>query len=472
MKDTLMKYFLGFLIVILLFSAQSRLGQSLDSSKVQKLMELGFYPYPSLADLEINSLPDSLLQVTHLSSSDIDLNFSNTGDLGWINDVAIQNKVLLIGEEHYHQVIANLRNRLVFYLNTIDTYPLLVMEAQYSYTPYYNYFLNLPDDNEAEVYFSKTLYNMVGSEDKRDLLHHLRVWNQTHPLKKIFIGFSDIEHDYATTLSQVIIPYFKSIDTQNYRDRKTQSLQEIAKLLPHFFKLLETAKEKGLRGEYPFITPQFIQNVLLNLQSTYWAYEFEFNTYRQKAIIRNLTDQDFLGSFLVKGKAVIYGGSFHMTTHYSYPEHLNFFREGSYLAEDFPLTKGKVYSISFHSFARSLEKMADRSIDSCLKQGSYYISLVKKWQTAHNEKLIDANDNLLDFQMNDLHRLILRKALKAGNSPLLVNSIDWNEMLAIAEKRDAGAFNDLKGWKDDYIRYDAHIFIPCSPFITAAKKIP
>lgn len=73
-------------------------------------------------------------------------------------------------------------------------------------------------------------------------------------------------------------------------DRKTQSLQEIAKLLPHFFKLLETAKEKGLRGEYPFITPQFIQNVLLNLQSTYWAYEFEFNTYRQKAIIRNLTD--------------------------------------------------------------------------------------------------------------------------------------------------------------------------------------
>jgi hypothetical protein len=311
---------------------------------------------------------------------------------------------------------------------------------------------------------------MVGTEDEHNLLTLVRTWNKRNPTKKITLGFSDIEHDFQTTIKQILIPYFRSINDQPDSEMQASSFRKLGEQLPHYYALLEKAKEVNLIGEYPFITPLFISCVLRNLESTYKAYYFQFDYYRQKAIVRNLTDPDFLGSFLISGKAIIHGGNYHATTHFNYPDDANFYREGSYLSEDFLPTKRKVYSISFHSFSRSLGQMAHIDVDSCLQQGSYYISLVKQMQKAFKEKLVKEDEPLFDFKMNDLHRLIMKKALQENGSPFLVRKMNWDALLNIAVKSDSNLYNDLENWENDYSRYDAHVFIPNSPFVTAVKR--
>jgi len=217
-----------------------------------------------------------------LSSAGINNNFSNTTDLAWLQDIGHRNKVILIAEEHYHQTIADFRTRILFYLNTIDRYPLLVMEAQYSYTAYLNYFINLPGDREAEKYYSDVIYDMVPTQDALDLMRLIRKWNKEYPIKKITLGFSDIEHDYRTTIKNVILPYFKKINNEPEPETNNLSIKDLGGMLPHFFTLLDKAKKTNLIGGYPFITPNFIGNVLTNLESTYKAYYFQFDYYRQR----------------------------------------------------------------------------------------------------------------------------------------------------------------------------------------------
>ena len=311
---------------------------------------------------------------------------------------------------------------------------------------------------------------MVTTVDDYNLLQHIRQWNKIYPSKKIRVGFSDIEHDYKTTIKNVLLPYFKNIDKNIKIDVDNLSMKDLGDLLPGFFDLLEKAKKINLVGAYPFLTPGYINNILVNLESTFKAYYYQFDYYRQKAIVRNLTDLNFFGNDLITQKVLMHGGNYHMTTHFNYPDKANFYREGSFLADEYEPTKGKVYSISFHCFSRSLGNAADIDIDSCLQQGSYYISLVKQWQRAFNAKLVDRDKYLLEFKLNDLHKLILKSSILLGNQPILINRFDWPSILEIAKKTDGNLFNELNNWSDDYSRYDKHIFIPGSPFILAMKK--
>jgi len=311
---------------------------------------------------------------------------------------------------------------------------------------------------------------MVTTEDEINLLHQVRDWNKLNPAKKITVGYSDIEHDYKTTISKVLLPYFINIDKKINIDVQNLSIKDMGDLLPQFYSLLEKAKQINLTGDYPFITPAYINNILINLESTFKAYYYEFDYYRQKAIVRNLTDTNFFGSFIISHKILLHGGNYHMTTHFNYPDNANFYREGSYLANDFEPTKGKVYSISFHCFSRSLGKAANINLDSCLQQGTYYMNLVGQWQKVLKDKIVDADQFLFDFKMNDLHKLIFKKSYMFGYQPILINKFDWLSILDLAKKSNSNLYHDLKNWSEDYNRYDKHIFIPGSPFIVAVKK--
>ena len=456
--------------LVFFFLSTSLICQNADSTIKQKLLDYGLYPYPPIEELQKNIFSDSLIKAQPLSNQDINNDFTNTEDLHWLKEIAQQNKVILLAEEHYHQFISNFRNRILFYLNTVDYYPLIVMEAQYSYTGFINYYLNIEDDKVAAKFYNEYIYDMVTTEDDYNLLQHIRKWNKINSSKKITVGYSDIEHDYKTTIKNVLIPYFKNIDKNIKIDVGNLSTKDMGELLPWFYSLLEKAKKLNLVGDYPFLTPGYISNILVNLESTFKAYYYQFDYYRQKAIVRNLTDLNFFGNYIIAHKVLIHGGNYHMTTHFNYPDKANFYREGSFLEGDFEPTKGKVYSISFHCFSRSLGKVANIDIDSCLQQGSYYISMVKQWQKAFNAKLVDSDKYLLDFNMNDLHKLILKTSILLGHQPILINKFDWSSILEIAKKTDNNLFNELKNWSDDYYRYDKHIFIPGSPFIVAMKK--
>lgn len=465
-----MKNLLSSLLLASAFAANI-FCQTGDSTRTNKLHSLGLYPYPAAEEFKNNILSDSLIKAQPVSADDINDSFTNTNDLEWLKDIAKNNKVVLLGEEHYHEFISNIRNRILFYLNTVDYYPLIVLEAQYSYTGYVNYYINLKDDKEAGKFFDDVMCSLVSSVEEYDLFRHIRRWNMLNPSKKITVGFSDIEHNYWATIKNILLPYFRKIDRD--LEIKTDSLseQELGALLPKFFSLLQKAKEINLTGDYPFLTPQYISNVITNLESIYNSSNYQFDYYRQKAIVRNLTDKNYLGNFLINGKALLHGGAYHMTTHFSYPENGNFLREGSYLNEDFNPTKGKVYSISFHSFFRSLGKAADINLDSCVVQGGGYRYLLGRWQTAYKEKLISCDDYLIDFEISDFHKLFLKIESGFNNSPIVINSINWQAAMNIAKQnKNINLFNIIKYWEPDHNRYDKHIFIPGSPFIEAMKR--
>ena len=95
--------------LMFLFLSTSLICQNADSTIKQKLLDYGFYPYPPIEDLQNNIFSDSLIKAQPLSYQDINNDFTNTEDLLWLKEIAQQNKVILLAEEHYHQYISNYR---------------------------------------------------------------------------------------------------------------------------------------------------------------------------------------------------------------------------------------------------------------------------------------------------------------------------------------------------------------------------
>jgi hypothetical protein len=312
---------------------------------------------------------------------------------------------------------------------------------------------------------------MITSEEELALLDHIRRWNKKYPEKNIFVGYSDIEHDFQTTIRNIILPYIRLIDpefTINIDQLNSRDLGEITELFDTY---LIQAEEENLIGEYPFITPDYIARVLDNLKSTYYSYHYQFNYYRQKAIIRNLTDPQFLGEYFLLGKVLLHGGSYHTPTHFEYPGGANFFREGSYLSYDFEPTKGRAFSIRNHGVSNCLGTMAQVDISECLHQGSGYRNRLNKMREAYAKKLISENDHVFEWDQNELTRLVLKKAAAFENHPVVIKSVNWDSLLHIADScDDSGLIRSIKRLKKEFSEHDVSIYIPQSPLTVARKK--
>jgi hypothetical protein len=444
-------------------------GQVNADSK-ESLAAMGIYPYPTIEEVEDCKFPKEWVSVKPLSSEDVNDTFSNIDDLEWLKPIAREKKVFLFGESHYYKNIWNLKNRILFALNTFDSYPLLVVEFPFSCSGFWDYYIGLADDKEAEKFFQDVLYDSVNIEEMREILEHLRRWNCLHPDKRIHIAGYDIEHGYIGALSSVIVPYFQILEPSFNINLENFTLLDLGDLLPDLQKLLRRAKRKNLIGEYPFITPQYVECVIENLKSRFWSH-YDFSYYRSWAMVRNLTDHRFLGKFLQEGKAMIHTGSYHTPTHLPLPRGGNFLREGSYLSFDFPPTKGKTFSLRIDALAYQIGPMADVDSRDYLSYGEQYHNILNKFQKAYKQGLVSRDDYyLFDRQINDFDKLLLLSAYDYEHRPLLVEKVEWDKIINKSRETSPELYNTLRWIKKDYERYDAYIYVPRSPIVQLRKK--
>lgn len=464
---------LSTLIIASAAPALNAQGQS-DTLNTDELLEsMGIHPYPKTDELRESRFPEDWLQVEPLFAEDVNESFSNFDDLAWLEEIAQKNKVFLLGENHYYQTIQNLRNRILFALNTYDRYHLLVIEHQYSISGYLDHYIGMTDDSEAKDFYENVIYDLVGTEEMYVLLEHLRRWNNLYPDRRIHIGANDVEHDYINTLARVVIPYFQSMDSSFTMDFERITTLDLEVLLEDLETRLKKAKNENLVGEYSFLTPQYIERVLENLRSLFMCHRYDFMYYRQRAMIRNLTNPRFFGRYLRNGKVIIHAGGYHTPTHFPYPDGGNFYREGSYLSFDFEATKGKTYSLFINGLAYQIGSMAQVDLDSCLHHGSGYNQIVKKFQGAYKQKLVSPDSfYLFNWKMDEFDNLVFTAAYRHDHSPMLVKYLDWDNIIETASGISRGQYNAVRTIKDSYYdRYDAVIIVPRSPITRVKRKI-
>ncbi len=223
-------------IFVIGLTLQPAFGQPTGNEQRQALAQLGITPYPSEEEVKDGVFSPDGFEVAPLSAEDIHADFSNIGDLDWLAPIAREHRVLLLGEIHYYQYLQHLRNRLLFALNTVDAYPTLILERQYSTTPFLNHYLNIAQDEDADA-FARDIQDMLVDDTDRQLLRHLRRWNTMHPDRKIRVGCSDIEHHYRVTFRQILFPYFARVETAvaaEMPERPADSAKELHHLLAMF----------------------------------------------------------------------------------------------------------------------------------------------------------------------------------------------------------------------------------------------
>ncbi|MEH6763045.1 MAG: hypothetical protein V7655_00975 [Aequorivita antarctica] len=404
---------------------------------------------------------------------EVNADFSNINDLNFLKNISKENKIVMIGETHYSQSISNFRNRIFFALNTYDYYPLIIVENSYSITEYSNYYIHIKNDELANSFLQNELSNFLYTEDDLIFLNKLREWNKNNPIKQLSIGGSDLEFTYENIMGKILKPYFYKLT--NVDKAKIDEVIELGKKQSNDFFIeikpyLSKAKDENLTGDYPFITPQYISNIITNYSSTNNAFRYSFGYYRQNSIIRNITDDSFFGNILKNYKILIYGGGEHMKNHFNYPDNANFFSEGSYFNNDYELTKNKTYSIMLDCLAYSYGEMKNRNLEDCVPQGNQYNSMIKIFQKGfENELITEQKPYFIYEKKNEILKFISQFYYK--NELLSLTKDQWNRIKSLNYQKDDETINSFIKLKDkNFDNYDKYIFVPASEIVTARLK--
>jgi hypothetical protein len=456
------------ILLLLMMAIPCISSDSLDNATT--LDQLGLSMLPSSEETNQQTFDDSLISFRPIWSEDINSDFTNIDDLSWLEEPASENNCILIGESHYYRYIENIKNRILFALNTFDEYPYVILELPYSLTPYINYYLEIESDSSAEQYLDNELESMLDCEERIVFLRHIRQWNGYYPDKEITVGCSDIEHNYRNTLSRIVLPYLQQIDSSFELDPQRITAIELQDMLPEMRFILEHARENNTVGAYPFINASYIENVIENLESACIEENYGHLSYyyRQQAIIRNLTSPQFLREFFENGKVLIMAGIMHTRSIEPYPLQANFFSEGAYLNFDYEYTRGRTYSIGILGYAYSLNSMAGVNLDSCTYQGSMYRSTVSTLQSAYQSGLIQPDDRVLTRPLDDLDLLFLQCSSVRMNVPILLNSINNEAIKQIAMHTDRSIIKNVSAMIDWFTgNHDRCIIVPWSPIVTA-----
>lgn len=185
-------------------------SQKLDSSHFI-IIENNFYKYPDYEHVINCPITQSEIPIDTIKLLDNKCNFKYISDFNWIKNIAKQNKIIALGEQHHLKQNKDFHRRLVFALNTFDSYPILIYELPFSYAAYFNYYLNTFDDEKAIIFrtniLTKLFPTIIGTLDC------FREWNKQNPTKRLEIGCSDLEHDFTRTYQFILEPYLKLIDS-------------------------------------------------------------------------------------------------------------------------------------------------------------------------------------------------------------------------------------------------------------------
>jgi len=466
----------------------------------RRLEKLKILPYPSEDEVSKSVFSSEGFRVSPLKTDDINQEFSNIDDLSWLQPLVKECRVVLVGESHYYQYIHHLRNRLLFALNTFDRYPSVMLERPYSLTPFMNYYAALPGKEARE--FEQANRELFLFTADVQFLQHVRRWNATYPKKRIQVGCYDIEHLAYLPIQQILRPYFAEVEQaldanelkvhQNvpaalsavariFERRRKDSSDDLKDAFRPIREVLIVAKDENLVGRYPFLTADYIEQVIENLESTYVAYTQDFYQHRQRAMIRNLTDSRFLGAAFTSGNVLLHAGTHHTATHVPYSIGDNSLGEGSYLTYEFEPTKGKTFSLSLEGFAFSslLEaEHVDIHAYGQVKNSDYGHIITKIQQEAARGALVPDAAYVIVYEavlkatspewMAFVHRL-LHIGYQHQNRPLVFHHVPWASLGEQATQMSPEHAPAVVAIQEGWQLHDLKILIPISP-LTALRK--
>jgi hypothetical protein len=458
--------------------------------------KLKIFPYPSEDELNESFFSCEGFRVSPLQTDDINHEFSNIDDLSWLQPLVKECCVVLVGEFHYYQYIHHLRNRILFALNTFDRYPSVMLERQYSFTPFLNYYAALPDKEAREFEQANRELFLNGFTADFQLLQHVRRWNAKYPKKRIQVGCYDIEHDASLTIQQILRPYFAGVkqalhaNGQKVHQNVLVALTAVARIFEYRYKYssdvladafrplresLIVAQDENVVGRYPFLTADYIDQVIENLESTYAAYTQDFYRHRQQAMIKNLTDSRFLGASFTSGNVMLHAGTHHAATHVPYSVERNSLGEGSYLAYKFEPTRGKTFSLSLEGFAFSSlweTGHVDLHAYGQVKDTDYGHIIAKIQQEAARGTLVPDTAYVVKHEavlkamspacMALLDRL-LYVAYQYHNRPLVFHHIPWASLAEQAMQVSPECAQDVAVIQEAWQQHDLGILVPISP---------
>jgi hypothetical protein len=462
--------------------------------------ELRILPYPSEEEVDKSYFSSEGFRVSPLQTDDINQEFSNIDDLSWLQPLVRECRVVLVGESHYNQHIHHLRNRLLFALNTIDRYPSVMLERPYSLTPFMNYCAALPEKDARE--FEKANGEFFLFTADLQFLQHVRRWNAKCPKRHIQVGCYDIEHFSSLPIQQVLRPYFArvkqalDVNGQEAHQDLPAALSAVDRIFEHRDKyssddlkdafgplrdVLIVAKDKNIVGRYPFLTADYVERVIENLESTFAAYTQDMQQHRQKAMIRNLTDSRFLGASFKSGNVLLHAGGSHTPTHVPHSMSDSLHREGSYLTYEFEPTKGKTFSLFLSGFAfSSLLDVKDVDIDAYgqLKETDYGRFVTKIQQEAARGALVPDAAYVIEYveaqkakppAMVAFEHRLLHIAYQYHSRPLALHHIPWASLSEQAARVSPKHAQDVVAIQEMCELHDLNVLVPISP-LTALRE--
>lgn len=388
-------------------------------------------------------------------------------DFSFLEPIAIDNKVVLIGETHYSRDVSILKDQIIFTLNDIDYFPLLIIEEQYSKTPFYNHYINIQDETKANDFWDEELNNFIYTVEDSLFINKLRIWNLTHPDKNISIGCLDLEWSWDQVLEEIISPYFHSLSEINSTELNTildigynQSDEFFTKIKPYIQKA-ETTKHIG---KHEFIDHYYITNVIESIESTFKAMSISgwWEYFRQKEMVNRITSKSYYGSHFENEKVIMYGGGFHMKSKVNYGLGDNFISEGSYLNYELKETKGQVYSIMLNAMSYSLGTMHNKTLRNNVSMGTQYTRVLNKLQKAYSTDTINENDYCFLYGFRtELEKYIFSNSYKEQQSAISLSDNQWLEIKKVTADVNNEDFSfDLDEEYNYNKEYDLMIYIP------------
>lgn len=421
-----------------------------------------YFRFPSEKQLSTCPINEQDIPMDTIKLAQINDRFSNVPSWEWLKPIAEKNKIVAIGENHHLRYNKYLVKDILFSLNKFDHFSLLVLELPYSYAGYFNYYLSLEDDNDAR-FFCDSVLNKIHKPDV-PLLITIRNWNKLHPEKKIQVGCSDLEHGLRNTIKLTLNPYLLKTDPK--ADISYTENDSLKGYLARAKEIIEQAKRENVIGEFPFQTSQYMESVFENLVSTISIKinqkNFNNDDQRYQVMIRNVTDERFLGKQVADGKSLFYGGYMHFRIneaddYFTTLLGLNDKRketEGYFLAHSFEPTKGKVYTIRLNTLAVSIEDSIQR-IDPNLAFRPE-TDLLKLYKAGK----IKLNEPVLGPFTNEFDKYIYKLSYKYPDYAFRIKDLNLDAALNKYE----GLTRFTLFWNlNSYADYNTNIVIPYSP---------
>ena len=407
-----------------------------DVTQPADLQEVTFLPtYPTFADVRDLAPPEGAVSFAPVVTSPR-LDALDPAFASWLESSVADQRVLFFGEAHWNQGVGRIFQLIVEHLLATSPVRSVFLEVNYSFSGFFDHYINELDDTAAADFFVRRLHPLVSSTSRLELLQMLRGWNKAHADRPIHVGCLDMEWSGGRVLQSVVQPYFRRLDpTFTVNDTGEATVARLKQLITE-------AHAADLVGAYPFLTADYMDHVVTNLLDT-WALD-DFNIDRQRGIIRNITE--FNADLLQDGLAIFDGGGWHAIKVKREGE--DFYRDAAYLNEIYPVTKGRVVTLRCRSIGYSFAPVADIDLDQHMHSATNYNELVLRFKQALAGGYAERDTQYcLDFGSLDLVDLLAIRAGYIAEQPVLrIETIDWSQLeeafgktLAEAEARQYDA---------------------------------